>query len=82
MLLPASGGPPPPASPVETLYDIADVARILNVSKDTARRLFDREPGIFTITSPPCKYRRKYVTIRVPESVLLRVYRRGLKVAA
>jgi hypothetical protein len=64
------------------LYDVADAAKMLHVSSDTARRLFAKEPGIFTITTPPCKYRRKYVTMRVPESVLLRVYRRGLKVVA
>jgi hypothetical protein len=69
-------------SPIERLYDVKEAANFLRLSKDTTRRLFAKEPGIFTITTPPCKYRRKYVTMRIPESVLLRVYRRGLTVAA
>jgi hypothetical protein len=72
----------PRPCPIERLYDIAEAADALHVSKDTARRLFSKELGIFSITSPPCKYKRKYTTIRIPESVLLRVYRRGLRVAA
>jgi hypothetical protein len=70
--------PPEKPSPIEPQYDIAEVATMLKVSKDTARRMFEREPGIFIITNPTCKYKRKYVTIRVPESVLKRVYQRGL----
>jgi hypothetical protein len=55
---------------------------MLNVSTDSARRLFAKEPGVFSYSSAPSKYKRRYTTVRVPESVLIRVYRRGLSVAA
>jgi hypothetical protein len=71
-----------PPSPIERLYEIHEVANFLKISTDTARRLFRNEPGVWVMESTPCKYKRRYVTVRVPESVLLRVYRRHLNVAA
>lgn len=68
--------------PIEPLYDIREVGKMLKVSTDTARRRFRKEPGVFVMTTPPSKYKRRYETIRVPESVLQRVYRRCLVVAA
>jgi len=32
--------------------------------------------------SKPSKYKRRYCTVQVPESVLMRVYRRNLNIAA
>jgi len=68
--------------PIEPVYTVDEVANMLKMSKDTARRRFRKEPGVFVMTTPACKYKRRYETIRIPESVLQRVYRRCLVVAA
>jgi hypothetical protein len=44
------------------------------VSPDTIRRLFEGEPGVLKIGNPKPFRRRKYVSIRVPESVVKRVH--------
>lgn len=70
------------SSPLERHYDISDIAGMLKLSTDTVRRIFRKEPGVVVLNSPPKKYKRGYSTIRVPESVLLRVHRRLTNVAA
>lgn len=69
-------------TPIEHHYTIEEVAGFLRLSKDTCRRLFQHEPGVFVMKSRPKKYRRAYTTIRIPESVLVRVHRRMTLIAA
>jgi len=59
----------------ERIFTVADVASRLQVKTDTVRRLFLREPGVIVICFPQ-KGRRVYRTVRIPESVLLRVMAR------
>jgi len=61
---------------IETYYTVEQVAAQLAVSKDTARRMFLNEPGVMAIGKPFSKYRRSYHTLRIPQSVLTRVYAR------
>lgn len=60
----------------ETHYTVDQVADMWNLSRDSVRRMFLSEPDVPKITRPGNRYKRSYVTLRIPESVLNRVYRR------
>ena len=64
----------------ETCLTIAEVAERLKLSEEMARRLFLNEPGVIVICYPR-KGARVYRTLRIPESVYLRVVTRFTKVA-
>lgn len=64
----------------EKYYRVADVAKILGLSSDKVRRMFQNEPGVLVFHAPPKKYKRGYTTLRIPESVLMRVMRRSTNV--
>ena len=53
----------------ERHYNVTDVAKLWGLSRDSVRRIFRREPGVMAIGD-------RYVTLRIPESVLERVHRR------
>jgi len=40
---------------------------------EEAKRLFEREPGVLTSGEGDTRYRRGYRTMRIPESVMIRV---------
>ena len=58
-----------PASHGERHYSVSEVAALWSLSRDSVRRIFRREPGVLVIGD-------RYVTLRIPESVLERVHRR------
>lgn len=60
---------------LERHYSIEELSELWKMSDDFVRRLFLREPGvvIFYNQRPG---RRVYRTLRIPESVAMRVYRR------
>lgn len=61
----------------ERHYSVAEVAEMWKLSPDSVRRLFQSEPGVLVFGEARPKYgRRRYVTLRIPESVLERVHRR------
>ena len=64
----------------ENCLTVADVAERLKVNEETVRRLFVNEPGVIVICCPR-KGIRVYRTLRIPESVYLRVVTRFTKVA-
>jgi hypothetical protein len=55
-------------------YTVDDVAKMLNMSRDSVTRLFRNEEGVLKIARPGNRYKRTYTTLRIPESVLNRVY--------
>jgi len=59
----------------ERHYSPEELASMWGLSADTIRRLFDREPGALVIERTK-KHARRYRTLRIPESVALRVHRR------
>ncbi len=61
---------------VEQHYQIPAIAKMWGLSEDTVRSLFKGEPGVLVIARPGTSKKRKYVSMRVPESVLQRVHRR------
>ena len=62
-------------------FTAKEVAEEWNLSQDTIYRLFLNEPGVLIIVSEKKKYRRTRRTLRIPESVKNRVYRRLQNVA-
>ncbi len=62
----------------EPHYSVAEVAGMWKLSKSKVRKIFRDEPGVLALGEPRPKYgrRRGYVVLRIPQSVLERVYRR------
>ena len=52
-----------------------ELGLVWGLSADTVRRLFEREPGVLVIERDRSRARR-YRTLRIPESVALRVHKR------
>lgn len=73
------------AQPVERVpdfavrhYSVAELAKLWNLSPNKVREMFQHEPGVLAIGEPRPKFgrRRGKVTLRIPQSVAERVYRR------
>jgi hypothetical protein len=59
----------------EHYLTLAEIAAAWRISDDTARRIFEREPGVLVIETA-AKRGRRYRTIRIPASVAERVHTR------
>jgi hypothetical protein len=66
-----------PKRPFEKHYTPAEVAEIWGISVDMARDLFRGEEDVLKLERTGSK---KYVTLRIPESVMLRVHTRMSRV--
>ena len=60
----------------EPCFTPAEIAARWRLSVDTVIRLFEREAGVLVLENPTSKQRRRYRTLRVPISVLIRVEKR------
>ena len=62
----------------EKHYSVSELAERWGLSPDTIRRLFSDEPGVLVLPKTDGKrtHRRRYTTLRIPESVALRVHLR------
>jgi hypothetical protein len=61
----------------ERHYTVAEIAQMWGLSQDFVRRLFEREPGVLVLGQERTRYgKRRYRTLRIPESVVERVHRR------
>lgn len=69
-------------SAIEKHYSVQELAEIWNLSEDTIRRLFREEPGVIKINANQGRRTRRYVVLRLPESVVMRVHERLRKRAA
>lgn len=65
-----------PALIEERFYTVAEIAEVWKLSPDKVRRLFDGEPGVLVFESSSAFSKRRYRTLRIPQSVFERVYRR------
>jgi hypothetical protein len=75
--LDAPGSDPPTPDPgVERHYSVGELARLWSLSEKTIRRIFENEPGVLQWGSQETRFKRGYTTLRIPESVMLRVHRR------
>ena len=66
-----------PAVPVlaiiETVHTCHELAEAWKLSVDTIRDMFLDEPGVIVIATPRKRGVRIYRTLRIPESIVLRV---------
>ena len=60
----------------ERHFSPAELAEAWNLSEDTVRRMFEREPDVLIFENPEKASERRRRTMRIPESVAERVYRR------
>ncbi|MGO8793926.1 MAG: hypothetical protein ACLQLC_03805 [Candidatus Sulfotelmatobacter sp.] len=66
----------PPGIAFEKHYFVKDIAALWGFSNDAVRRIFENEPGVIRIGRPEGLHRRKYFSIRIPESVMRRVHQK------
>ncbi len=59
----------------EKHYSVPELAKLWGLSERTIRRMFENEPGVLCWGSSESRYKRGYKTLRVPETVMLRVHR-------
>jgi hypothetical protein len=60
----------------ERHYAVTEIAEMWNLSADKVRELFEHEPGVLVIGEQHSRHKRRYVTLRVPQSVVERVHHR------
>jgi hypothetical protein len=61
---------------IERHYAVTEIAEMWSLSADKVRELFENEPGVLVIGERSPQHKRRYVTIRVPQTVLERVHSR------
>jgi AraC-like DNA-binding protein len=64
------------AAAIERHYTPNELAAKWGLSVTTIRRLFEMEPGVLRIGETDSASKRRYVTMRIPEHVAMRVHRR------
>jgi hypothetical protein len=60
----------------ERHYAVVEIAQLWNLSTDKVRDLFENEPGVLVIGERSPRRKRRYVTLRIPQTVLERVHSR------
>lgn len=60
----------------EQHYTVGEIADKWKLSPDAVRRLFERESGVLVIGDRGSRAKRRYLTLRIPGSVMERVHRR------
>jgi hypothetical protein len=58
-------------------YTVTQISEMWGLSADATRKLFENEPGVLVLAGGGLK-RTLYKTLRIPERVVERVYRRQL----
>ena len=60
---------------MERHYTPREIAEVWSLDVSTVRKMFQDIPGVLKVGSAGRRSKRDYVTIRIPESVVERVYR-------
>jgi AraC-like DNA-binding protein len=60
----------------ERHFSVEEIGDLWGLSPRTVRRMFEQEPGIIVFGNMGSLKKRRYITLRIPESVLVRVHRR------
>src|SRR6266436_921969 len=55
---------------IERHYAVTEIAEMWNLSVDKVRELFQGEPGVLVIGERSPRHKRRYVTLRIPQTVL------------
>src|ERR1700682_6711747 len=64
------------AVPAERHYAVTEIAEMWNLSADKVRELFEKEPGVLVLGGLSPRHKRRYVTLRIPQTVVERVHSR------
>jgi transposase-like protein len=59
---------------LEKHYSVAEIADLWGVSRNTVTRLFEGDPDVLVFGSEETRYGRKKITLRIPESAMIRVH--------
>lgn len=59
---------------MERHYSVQELASAWGLSQNSIRRMFEDQPGVLRIGKSFRRGRRGYVTLRIPESVAVRVH--------
>ncbi len=65
-----------PDKAMEKHYSLEQIGELWGLSTRTVRKMFENEPGIIMFGNTGSLKKRRYLTLRIPESVMLRVHRR------
>lgn len=69
-----------PVTPIdlarEKHYSVSEISKLWALSEKTIRRIFEREPGVISWGSEEGRHKRGYRTLRMPESIFIRVHRK------
>jgi hypothetical protein len=60
----------------EKHYSPSELAKMWGLGDDTIREIFKNEPGVLSYGNAGTRTRRRYITMRIPESVVIRVHNR------
>lgn len=69
-------------SALEKHYTPKELAALWHLSQNAIRTLFRNRSDVLRLSRPEKRFKRKYETIRIPESVAERVYEQLKKAAA
>lgn len=59
---------------IERHYAVTEIAEMWSLSVDKVREIFESEPGVLVIEERSPRQKRRYRTLRVPQTVLERVH--------
>jgi len=59
---------------MERHFSVAEIAALWNLSADKVREIFEHEAGVVKIGNAHPYRKRRYITLRVPHSVVERVH--------
>ncbi len=59
---------------LERHFTVAEVAELWQLSEDTIRKIFRDVPGVLKIGAPESRFKRGYLVLRIPESILQKVH--------
>jgi hypothetical protein len=54
---------------LEKHFTPQELGRLWGFSPDTIRKIFENTPGVLRVQGPPRRFKRQYVSMRIPESV-------------
>jgi hypothetical protein len=63
----------------EKHYTITEIAKQWHFDYKTVRKMFEEEPGVFLSGPGERRFKRSHISMRVPESVMIRVHRKNRK---
>jgi hypothetical protein len=61
---------------IERHYAVTEIAEMWNLSPDKVRELFECAAGVLVIGESNPRRKRRYLTLRIPQSVVERIHAR------